>query len=149
MQNRKEKHHVVPLSLWGWDVPSNILNLKRETHRKIHRSQDIPYERIRSFRKKTNGLDPRSNEYKQHYLALLLQFFCGAMLLPAGIIRAQALAMKKLTYYAAGLSGREDKIDECPHANRPFLELIHWTITFVAVYLQLGYFFNIWLIELM
>jgi hypothetical protein len=38
-----EKHHVIPLSIGGMDIPENILKISTENHKKIHQTLNIPY----------------------------------------------------------------------------------------------------------
>jgi len=58
----KERHHVIPLSLFGEDRKENIIQLDREDHQVIHFTQNIDSNIIRTFRKKVNHILV-SNDY--------------------------------------------------------------------------------------
>lgn len=51
---RMERHHVTPLSIGGRDKSCNILTLSKEDHRLVHDTLDMPYNKVRSYRKVIN-----------------------------------------------------------------------------------------------
>lgn len=55
---RKERHHVVPISLYGADKPCNIKSIKYTEHRLVHQVLNIPmskYSRLqRNFKMRIN-----------------------------------------------------------------------------------------------
>ena len=134
--NRIENHHCIPLSMFGWDLPANILRLPRKQHKQIHGSQDVHYQRLRVFRKRTNHLRKDDPRFKAEYLKLLLEFFAGAMLLPAGLIRAQALVIRRMTHLLAKEKD-VDKPEDLPR-EKPLMEhLIYWVVNFITLYGEL------------
>lgn len=127
-----EDHHVVPLSLWGWDLPINIVNLPIADHKLLHQKQNVPYDIIRNFQKKSNHLDRNSAEFKVEYLKLLLAFFSGAMLLPLGLIRVQFVAIRGMVLWVC----KEKKIkppEDLSKDAEPIAHLLHWVTNFVVL----------------
>jgi hypothetical protein len=59
-QNKKiktmvtERHHVIPISIQGWDTQENMIVVSKQDHALIHKTLNIPYQFIREFREKTN-----------------------------------------------------------------------------------------------
>lgn len=53
-----ERHHVIPISIWGHDKQYNIMNLDNNTHIQLHRTLDIAthiYSKMqRKAKEKTN-----------------------------------------------------------------------------------------------
>ena len=49
-----EKHHVIPLAIWGGGNKENILALEKETHKLVHQVLNIPYRHIRRYRSTLN-----------------------------------------------------------------------------------------------
>jgi fido (protein-threonine AMPylation protein) len=52
----KERHHVIPLSLFWPDIKENIIELNRNDHTILHRNQNIDSNIIRTFRRKVNDI---------------------------------------------------------------------------------------------
>lgn len=71
---RTSRHHVVPISIGGWDCEQNIIFLTNEEHVKLHQIMNIPYDSIRLFRKRTNHI-LFVNEYYVRELALVQEIF--------------------------------------------------------------------------
>lgn len=71
---RTSRHHVVPISIGGWDVEQNIIFLTPEEHTKLHQVMNIPYDSIRLFRKRTNHII-FVNEYYVRELAMVQDIF--------------------------------------------------------------------------
>ena len=61
-KKKTERHHVVPVSLQGFDWDQNIMVVTEYEHNLIHATLNIPYEKIRVFRKKTNHLTSMSSQ---------------------------------------------------------------------------------------
>ena len=71
---RTERHHVIPISLQGWDEPENVIYVNPQEHKKIHKCLDVPYKSIRLFRKRTNQII-FVNEYWVRELTTLQYLF--------------------------------------------------------------------------
>lgn len=71
---RTSRHHVVPISIGGWDIEQNIIFLTPEEHTKLHQIMNISYDSIRTFRKRTNHI-LFVNEYYVRELALVQEIF--------------------------------------------------------------------------
>ena len=56
---RREKHHTIPVSLRWPDIVDNLMSLRRDVHRELHRTLDMPmrkYSRMqRRAKKQTNN----------------------------------------------------------------------------------------------
>lgn len=128
--NRRERHHVIPLSMWGWDLPLNIVELKRDSHKQIHDKQNLDYNQLRNYRKQMNHLPKTSNEYKKLWYGMLMSYFVGALLLPAGLVRAQGVAIKKLAVFV--LEKKGEKIPDEPDTPSEFARLQFWLYLFTV-----------------
>ena len=51
-----EVHHTIPLSLCGTDEGANKIPLDKDEHRELHRTQKIPFWRLRLYRARTNWI---------------------------------------------------------------------------------------------
>lgn len=49
-----EKHHWIPLAIWGINTSDNIISLEKDIHSMTHKILNIPYKYIRSYRKVLN-----------------------------------------------------------------------------------------------
>ncbi len=83
MKRKTEVHHVTPICMLGHDWVENTMIVTEYEHKLIHATLDIPYSKIRTFRKKTNHLPSRSsqqfvNELRKVHVA----FFEKVNLLP-------------------------------------------------------------------
>jgi len=52
----REKHHSRPVSLYGRDDPENMIILRNDIHRDLHKTLDISHKFIREAREKLNGV---------------------------------------------------------------------------------------------
>lgn len=57
--------------------------------------QNITYEQLRNFRRKTNHLKQNSEIFKTLYLEILTTYFTGALILPKHLIKIQCLSLKR------------------------------------------------------
>ncbi len=71
---RTSRHHVVPISIGGWDCEENIVFLTPAEHTELHKLMNISYESIRTFRKRTNHII-FVNEYYVRELAMVQEVF--------------------------------------------------------------------------
>lgn len=115
--------------MWGWDVPAAILKLHSQDHKKLHDKQNIKYDKLREYRKQMNHLPNTSKEFKSLWYILLIEYFAGAVFLPAGLIRAQYLAVKKLAIYVCEKNDKE--VPHEPDIPNDFTKLHHWIYVFV------------------
>lgn len=90
MKNEKHQdHHVIPVSLLGHDWPENIVRLTVSDHELLHKVLNLPYQKIRKFRLKTNHMVYRnSQEFVRELKTIHLAFFQNINMLP---IRLQNL----------------------------------------------------------
>lgn len=85
-----QKHHVIPISLDGFDWSENIIRIKRGSHKLIHSVQDVPYAKVRAFRKATNHMKHKNCvEYVTHLRNLHLDFFENVDELPVELYKKQ------------------------------------------------------------
>jgi len=55
-KTRWEKHHAIPVSLYGRDDPENMIILRNDIHKDLHKTLDISHKFIREAREKLNGV---------------------------------------------------------------------------------------------
>ena len=95
----KEGHHVIPISIGGFDWKENIIKLSREEHKLIHDTQNIPYTLVRKFRKQTNHMmHMNSKAYVKELRDIHLAYFESRRLrtLPKGLIYVQRDSIKRV-----------------------------------------------------
>ena len=51
-----ERHHVIPISLGGFDIPENIIHITPNEHKELHDTLNLHYNSIRTYRKRTNSI---------------------------------------------------------------------------------------------
>jgi hypothetical protein len=99
MQNIR--HHYFPLSISGIDHWTNIIFCTEEEHKLIHKTLNIPYDRIRSFRKATNGILVVNNYYLHEQYLLQLEYFKNFKKLPEDLQRRHCSHIEQLcTFWA-------------------------------------------------
>lgn len=55
-KTRREKHHARPISLMGVDDPENMIILRNDIHKDLHKTLDVSSKFIREAREKLNGV---------------------------------------------------------------------------------------------
>lgn len=95
----KEMHHVIPVSLYGWDVKANLVLMKKAKHTQVHKTLNMPYKRIRTFRKKHNHKFKMDVDFVIDLRKLHLVYFKNLPNLPYEVVVAHAQAMFKLCMY--------------------------------------------------
>lgn len=70
-----ERHHTIPISMQWRDVEENIIAVPKEGHKLIHDTQNLPYQTLRKFRERTNGILIPNEFYWWEYNDLLTQYF--------------------------------------------------------------------------
>jgi hypothetical protein len=89
-----QRHHVIPISIQGHDVPENIVYLTDQEHKELHKILNIPYQSIRLFRKRTNQII-FVNEYWVRELSTLHKlYFKKAYKLKPHLIKVQAESLE-------------------------------------------------------
>ena len=80
---KTERHHCTPVSLQGFDWEENIMVVSVADHKLIHSTMNVNYQKIRTFRRKTNHIIHRNS---QAYIRLLkdlhLDFYKNVHKLP-------------------------------------------------------------------
>ena len=85
----------MPLSTGMPDHWTNIMFLTNEEHIKVHKILNVPYSRIRLFKKATNGMLVVNDFYLQEQYLLLLEYFKNFSKLPLDIQTLHALHMQE------------------------------------------------------
>lgn len=89
-----QKHHVIPLSLGGYDMAENLISVTEKNHKLIHSTLNVPYDWIRTFRKRTNHIIVNPDEKYVHELRKLhLEYFKNIGSLPQHLQEAHRRAM--------------------------------------------------------
>jgi len=86
MKEKYQDHHCLPVSIGGHDWPENIVRLIESDHTQVHKVLNLPYQKIRSFRLKTNHMVHRnSQEFIRELRKIHLAFFQNINMLPKKI----------------------------------------------------------------
>lgn len=97
---KTNRHHNIPISICGRDVSSNIIVVTCEDHKLIHETLDLPYRKIRAYRKVMNeSFIPGARQVKAQE-KIELMFFSRAKFLPP---RLQKKILDKLREEARSL----------------------------------------------
>jgi hypothetical protein len=70
-----ERHHVIPISICGWDSQENMIVVSKDDHSLIHKTLNIPYQYIREFRERTNHKFHLDKEYFIELRSLHSRYF--------------------------------------------------------------------------
>jgi len=83
MKEVYENHHVLPVSTDGFDWEENIIRVSQVDHTLIHKTLDIPYSKLRTFRLRTNHMvHKNSQEFVRELRKVHLSFFANLGKLP-------------------------------------------------------------------
>jgi len=75
---KQEKHHSIPLAIWGTTIPDNIILLDSWTHKLVHQTLNIPYKTIRQYREMINNVVLLNEEIAYKELDMKLKYFSKA-----------------------------------------------------------------------
>lgn len=137
----RENHHVTPLSLGGHHREENIRRIPKSDHKKIHTTQNMPFDALRGFRKRTNHLPKNSSRYKAEWFILLSRYFAKAALLPVRLIKLQSEALKVLCLALA--KEKNHKLPEEPKDMQPMVELYYWLANMIVLATETFLIFSI------
>lgn len=91
----KDRHHNIPISMGGPDIPENIFWISRGDHEQLHANQKVPYSKIRRYREKTNHIIIPNNHCLDAETDLLLLYFGNA----TTYLQEQKKSLKKVILY--------------------------------------------------
>lgn len=95
---KKEKHHCTPVCMEGHDWDENIMMVTEYEHKLIHATLNIPYSKIRYFRKKTNHMTSKTSQsYVNELRKVHLAFFEKVDLLPPKLRNAMRDCIRETT----------------------------------------------------
>jgi hypothetical protein len=138
--NNIERHHIVPLSCGGHDIPENIYNITYVDHKHIHDTLNINYSNIRTYRKRTNHILFATKSSVQDLITLQKLYFARIHLLKPDMIKIHRVSIErqfiKLTREHSIKMNVEDYRQKSEIAKfHYFLYLYHETlITIVSYY---------------
>ena len=96
---KTEEHHVCCLSLCGDDFKENIITLTVAEHKLIHATLNIPYYKLRRFRKATNHMVNRnSQQFVSRLRNLHLEYFKNHKQLPIKLQNMQRNSIRATTW---------------------------------------------------
>jgi len=122
---RKERHHTIPLSIWGEDIKPNIIELPPEQHQQIHRTQKIDHKHVRHIRKLENATYKNEEWIIERKLSAWLKFFEKIQNLPGFLILAQVQSLlKQIAYYRKIIIQQQKKIERLEQENQTLWKLI-------------------------
>lgn len=90
-----EKHHCIPISCQGADIPENIVHLSHEDHQHIHEILNINYSNIRSFRKQTNHILFHTEKSIEALCYLQRLYFGKIHLLKHDLLKLHRIAVER------------------------------------------------------
>ena len=94
-----ERHHVIPISLGGFDIQENIIHITIAEHKELHETLNLGYESIRMYRKRTNNII-FINEYSVRELMKVQElYFRNAHLMKRWLIKRQAQSLEAQARY--------------------------------------------------
>lgn len=99
--NKKENHHVIPLSLWGSDNDNNKIYIDSNLHSNLHRTQNIWNSKLREYKKLTNHILVPNNKSLDIKKDLLFEFFSDIMYFEQeqfSSLAMQIIEMKNITH---------------------------------------------------
>jgi len=95
-----ENHHVIPISIGGWDVIENQFLVRIQDHKLIHNKLNIPYSSIRKFRQLTNHVLVPNVVYMEQLEYIQTLYFEGLEVLPQELFEKHVRAMRMLANLA-------------------------------------------------
>jgi len=95
-----ENHHVVPISISGWDVIENQFLVSISDHKLIHSTLNIPYSNIRKFRRLTNHVLVPNIVYMEQLEYVQRLYFEGIEKLPVILYDKHVRSMRMLANLA-------------------------------------------------
>jgi len=97
--NATQNHHVIPVSLGGFDIHENIIHLTENEHREVHNTLNVEYRSIRIYRLRTNHII-FPNEYLVREMAKVhLLYFRNAPVLKRWLIKKHAESLEAQSRY--------------------------------------------------
>ena len=98
-RTKTEEHHVTPICMVGDDFKENIITLTVADHKLIHATLDIPYYKLRRFRKATNHMVNRnSQQFVSRLRNLHLEYFKNHDKLPIRLQNLQRNSIRDTTW---------------------------------------------------
>jgi len=98
MNEKQEDHHVTPICMLGDDFSENIVKITESEHKLIHSVLDIPYYKLRRFRKATNHMVHRnSQQFVNRLRNLHLEYFKNSDKLPIKLQNIQRDSIRATT----------------------------------------------------
>lgn len=99
MATRYQDHHMIPISLIGWDIRENIIRMSAKDHVLVHQKLNISYNQIRNFRRRNNNKFVRDVEFFVELRRVHLSYFSNLNKLPKYLIVKHANKVKSLCMY--------------------------------------------------
>ena len=98
-RTKTEEHHVTPICMVGDNFKENIIALTVADHKLIHATLDIPYYKLRRFRKATNHMINRnSQQFVSRLRNLHLEYFKNHKKLPIKLQNLQRNSIRDTTW---------------------------------------------------
>lgn len=125
---------MIPISMFGHDVKSNIIMLTVWDHNKTHQVLNINYNKIRNFRRKHNHKMRVDVEFIKDLRKLHLMYFKDLEKLPHRIVVKHCESMKLMCYRLNGQHNLGANFGNTDHLNHIvkfnyFLKWYHLLLT--------------------
>lgn len=97
--NATQNHHVIPISLGGFDIHENILHLTESEHKEVHNTLNVEYKSIRIYRLRTNHII-FPNEYLVREMSKVhILYFRNTPVLKRWLIKKHAESLEAQAKY--------------------------------------------------
>lgn len=94
-----QAHHVIPISLGGFDIHENIIHITESEHKELHDTLNLHYQSIRKYRMRTNSII-FINEYSVREMMKVQElYFKKSDLLKRWLIKKQAESLQAQTHF--------------------------------------------------
>ena len=132
-----ERHHVIPISIGGFDIQENIIHINIAEHKELHDTLNLGYESIRTYRRRTNNII-FINEYSVRELIKVQElYFRNAQHLKRWLIKRQAESLEAQARYLVNFYQLKDfalaqKFESELHQLRYMLNAYHTAFLLVV-----------------
>lgn len=99
--NATQKHHVIPVSLGGFDIHENIIHLTESEHKTVHETLNVEYRSIRLYRLRTNHIIFPNEYVVREMMKVHGLYFRNAPILKRWLIKKHAESLEAQTHYLA------------------------------------------------
>jgi hypothetical protein len=93
--HKKDKHHVIPISMKWPDDDTNIAKLWRADHNLVHEKLNVTHHLLRNFRRETNEYLIWDKEKSREYHKIWKQYFMNLNKLPEHLVQEHNISFAR------------------------------------------------------